>query len=116
MKPTKAPPGRPADTNTAMKSHPLADLVPLLEGAPFDELVEDIRARGLVHPVVVFEGKILDGRNRWRACKAAKVDWLLLGVGDAPRVGTVRAAVARARVAALAAATRAAATGTEGAL
>jgi transcriptional regulator with XRE-family HTH domain len=45
------------------------------------------------------------------------LDWLLLGVGDAPRVGTVRASVARARVAALAAATRAAApTGTEGAL
>ena len=57
-----------------MKFHALADLFPLLEGADLDALIEDVKARGLVHPIVLYEEKILDGRNRWNACKAAKIE------------------------------------------
>jgi hypothetical protein len=57
-----------------MKSHPIAELFPPIEGREFDEMVADIRERGLIHPIVLFEDKILDGRNRWRACKVAKVE------------------------------------------
>jgi N6-adenosine-specific RNA methylase IME4 len=57
-----------------MKAHPVADLLPLLEGEAFDSLVADIQANGLLEPITIHEGLILDGRNRWNACKAAGVE------------------------------------------
>lgn len=47
--------------------HSLADAFPLITGEAFDELKKDIETHGQLEPVVMFEGKILDGRNRWRA-------------------------------------------------
>jgi len=56
-----------------LKFHPLAGIFPLMEGAEFDELVADIKANGLQSNIALYEGKILDGRNRYRACLAAGV-------------------------------------------
>jgi N6-adenosine-specific RNA methylase IME4 len=53
--------------------HPFAELFPLLEGERFDALVESVKRNGLRDPIVVHEGQILDGRNRFRACEAAEV-------------------------------------------
>ena len=54
--------------------HPLANIFPLIEGQPFNDLVADIRVHGVREPVWLHDGKILDGRNRYRAALAAGVD------------------------------------------
>ncbi len=55
---------------THLAFHPLANVFPLLEGEEFDALVADIAASGLCEAVWLYEGQILDGRNRYRACQA----------------------------------------------
>src|SRR5262245_14707708 len=51
--------------------HPLADLFPMLEdkSAAFEALADDIRERRQQEPVWLYEGKIIDGRNRYLACQ-----------------------------------------------
>lgn len=67
--------------------HPIADVFPLMDGEAYHNLVENIRKQGLLEPVILYEGKILDGRNRYRACMEAGVavrsqDWH--GEGGSP--------------------------------
>lgn len=47
--------------------HDLANAFPMMSDDEFAALVDDIDKNGLLHPVVMFEGKILDGRNRYEA-------------------------------------------------
>jgi hypothetical protein len=65
--------------------HPLANIFPLLEGNEFDCLVEDVRLHGVREPVFLYEDKILDGRNRYRASEVAGVNCPLIPfMGDDP--------------------------------
>ena len=58
-----------------IEAHPIANLFPLIEGPEFDELVENIRQNGLRTPILLDpNGRILDGRNRLRACHMAGVE------------------------------------------
>jgi hypothetical protein len=60
----------------ALEYHPEAQRFPLIEGAEFTNLIEDIKAKGLLVPITLCRDKsgkvwILDGRNRHRACLQA---------------------------------------------
>lgn len=59
---------------TEYEDHALAAIFPLMGDADLDALGADIEANGLRDAVWLYEGKILDGRNRYRACKARDVD------------------------------------------
>jgi ParB-like chromosome segregation protein Spo0J len=48
--------------------HNLANVFPLIDGPEFGELVADIKSNGLRDKIVLHQGQILDGRNRYRAC------------------------------------------------
>jgi hypothetical protein len=54
--------------------HPLCTLFPRMSGAEFDALRDDIKANGLRSPIVLHDGMILDGGNRYRACVEAGID------------------------------------------
>lgn len=53
--------------------HEYANLFPMLDDGSLDELVEDIRTNGLMNPITLYEGQVLDGRNRYTACLRAGV-------------------------------------------
>jgi hypothetical protein len=52
-----------------MRPHPISEVFPAMEGDEFQALVDDIEKNGVRQPLVMYQGKILDGRNRWRACE-----------------------------------------------
>ena len=57
-----------------VKYHPIADVWPMMQEDQLQELAADIKKNGLIQPVWLYQGMILDGRNRWAACKIAGVD------------------------------------------
>ena len=54
--------------------HELAMLMPPMTESELDSLREDIEKNGVQTPITLFEGKILDGRNRATCCMILGVD------------------------------------------
>lgn len=51
--------------------HEMASIFPMMTGKELSVLAEDIKANGLQNPIILHDGKILDGRNRYEACRIA---------------------------------------------
>lgn len=58
---------------TKLEAHPFADIFPMIAPKQLDELAASIGRDGLLDKVVLFGGKILDGRNRYAALQ--KLGW-----------------------------------------
>jgi hypothetical protein len=58
---------------TKLEPHELSKLFPPISEEDFGKLAADIKLNGLHHPIVRYQGKILDGNNRYRACELAKI-------------------------------------------
>ena len=59
--------------------HEAAEIFPLMAEDDLRKLAQDIKDNGLLEPICLYEGQILDGRNRYQAC-------LLVGVE--PKIAT----------------------------
>ena len=62
----------PATPTPEYEFHELAARFDLTEGEEYNSLIDSIERQGLLNPITLYQGKILDGRNRYRAAKAAK--------------------------------------------
>ena len=58
---------------TKYRFHPACTIFPPLPDDELRELADDIATNGLRNPIVLSEGKVLDGRNRYLACEIAGV-------------------------------------------
>jgi hypothetical protein len=48
--------------------HALAKVLPAMSGEDYERLRTDIAANGLLEPITLYEGKVLDGINRQKVC------------------------------------------------
>lgn len=58
---------------SALKQHPLSARFPAMEEEEFNDLVKDIKSRGLKHSIILHENMVADGWHRLRACEKAGV-------------------------------------------
>ena len=69
----------------SLEFHDIANSYPLMEGQEFDDLCKDIAEKGLLESIWLYEGKILDGRNRYKAAIEAGVEPVIVEFsGDDP--------------------------------
>jgi len=58
---------------TTLDPHPLSALFPPISDEDFGKLAADIKLNGLHQPIMRYQGKVLDGNNRYRACELVKI-------------------------------------------
>lgn len=56
-------------TSDNLRDHEVADIFPMMGDDEFAALKADIRANGQREPIWTYQGKVIDGRNRLKACR-----------------------------------------------
>jgi ParB-like chromosome segregation protein Spo0J len=59
---------------THYEFHPAANIFPMMDQHQRDELGRDIEEHGLHVPIILYNGQILDGRNRYTVCQTIGVE------------------------------------------
>jgi DNA modification methylase len=78
------------------KMHPLCEKLPEMSAAEKDALEASIAVHGLIDPITILDGKILDGRHRYQICK--KIGTPIKAVQFNPSFGSpVEFVIARAQ-------------------
>lgn len=68
-----------------LEAHPYANDYPMMSEDEHKQLVESIKNKGQQDLIVIYEGKILDGRNRYKACREIGIAPKLKGyIGSDP--------------------------------
>src|SRR6266571_3153231 len=57
-----------------MEFHEVASIFPMMGDEEYKALVDNIRTKGLLEPIWIYQGKIIDGRNRYNACLETGVE------------------------------------------
>jgi hypothetical protein len=57
-----------------LRFHKISDMFPLMRSDESETLRMDIATHGRREPICLYECKILDGRNRYRACFHLKIE------------------------------------------
>lgn len=65
-----------------MLQHPLSDAFPRMSADEFQDLQYSIENIGVQNPIVLFEGMVIDGWNRYQASKALGMDCPAVELGD----------------------------------
>jgi hypothetical protein len=60
-------------SQSQVTDHPIAGLFPEIDAVEYRALKEDIREQGLREPIWLYQGKIIDGRHRFRACLELRI-------------------------------------------
>lgn len=71
----KAEPRREYCPPVGVRWHEYADIFPWIEGDAYRALVDDIRKNGVLEPIVMLDGAILDGRNRYMAARELGIEY-----------------------------------------
>jgi hypothetical protein len=57
-----------------LEDHPISQIFPMMETADLHALADSIEKHGQRDRIILLDGKILDGRNRWEACRLRGIE------------------------------------------
>lgn len=64
--------------------HDAADIFPLMEDAELQALADDIEQHGQQEPCIIWEDRVIDGRNRYLACQRLGIEPTLMELPECP--------------------------------
>ncbi|CFK64675.1 Transcriptional activator%2C adenine-specific DNA methyltransferase [Burkholderia pseudomallei] len=68
---------------------PLVTMFPAMSAIEFEALKEDIKLNGLLEPIVLYQGRVVDGRHRLLACRELGVNPMFISVDADSIKGTI---------------------------